>query len=543
MDRRAFLTGSLAAVLAACTTGDEDAEPAPTAGSTRATAAPATGAASTAPSTTPAATAPTSPPLPADPFRLGVASGEPTPTSVILWTRLAPDPLAVGGGMPAEPVLVDWQVMADEEGEEWEDVVARGSATADPAEAHSLHVDAIGLEPGTWYRYRFTVGPWTSPVGRTRTAPAAGDAAALVLAQASCQDWQDGFYAAHRDLAAAGVDLVVFLGDYVYEGAAEPVGGEIVRSHEGPEPTTLDAYRARYALYKGDADLQAAHAAAPWVLIWDDHEVENNYAADVGDDGDPAAFRERRAAAYRAWWEHQPVRLPRPDSADLQIFRRVDLGSLVTLLLVDGRQYRSDQACGAPVLSLTPPCPEITAPGRTMLGPEQEAWLAGELAATTAAWTVVANQTVVADLRVGQAVLNYDQWDGYPDAQARLLGALAQAPAPPVVLTGDIHLAGVAVLSGAGPDGQAQPAATELVCTSISSHGLDPSLQGAIGAFPGVVHADLVHRGWTRHSITAERWEVEHRIVDDPADPASAVRADARFELLPGAPQVRRLDG
>jgi alkaline phosphatase D len=303
--------------------------------------------------------------LPDDPFRLGVASGEPTASSVILWTRLAPDPLAVGGGMPAEPVPVAWQVMADEEGEEWEDVVADGTAVADPADAHALHVDVPGLEPGTWYRYRFVVDPWVSATGRTRTAPAAGATGPLVVGQASCQDWQDGYYAAHRDLAAAGLDLLVFLGDYIYEAAAAPIGGEIVRSHDSPEPTTLDEYRARYALYKSDADLQAAHAACPWVLIWDDHEVDNNYAADADQDGgDPEAFRQRRAAAYRAWWEHQPVRLPAPDGPDLPIFRRLDLGDLATLLLVDGRQYRSDQACGAPALSLEPPCPEITAPGR-----------------------------------------------------------------------------------------------------------------------------------------------------------------------------------
>jgi alkaline phosphatase D len=536
--RRAFLTGSLATLLTACTGGDDDsAEPAATTGAPpepESTSRPT-------PTTSPVTTA-QEPALAGDPFRLGIASGDPTPTSVILWTRLAPDPLAAGGGMRAEPISVMWQVMGDEEGEEWEDVVAAGTVVADPADAHAVHVDATGLAPGTWYRYRFVVGSWTSPIGRTRTAPDTSDPSPLVIGQASCQDWQDGYYAAHRDVAAAGLDLMVFLGDYIYEAAAAPIGGDIVRSHDGPEPTTLEAYRARYALYKGDPDLQAAHAACPWVLIWDDHEVDNNYAGDVDQDvTDPATFRERRAAAYRAWWEHVPVRLPRPDGPVIQTFRRLDLGALATMILLDGRQYRSDQACGSPALSLEPPCPEITAPGRTMLGTDQEAWVAGELARVTAAWTVIANQTVLADLRLGDAVLNYDQWDGYPQARARLLDEFARRPErAPVVLTGDIHIAGAALVSA--PDGT--PVANELVCTGISSRGPDPALQGALGAaFPHVVYAELAHRGWTRHTVSPTRWEAEFRTVDDARQPSSAVRTHARFALQPDRVEIAPVEG
>jgi alkaline phosphatase D len=542
--RRAFLAGSLGAIVAACTSGDDDGSAAPTAPEpSEPSAAPEPTATGTSPATTPPETTapvPSGPALPADPFRLGVASGDPTPTSAMLWTRLAPEPLAAAGGMPPEPVEVTWQVMADAEGEEWEDIVAEGTVVADPANAHAVHIDADGLESGTWYRYRFSVGTWASPVGRTRTAPAPGDGGPLVIGQASCQDWQDGYYAAHRDIATAGVDLLVFLGDYIYEGAALPVGGEIVRSHEGPEPTTLDGYRTRYALYKSDPDLQAAHAACPWVVAWDDHEVDNDYAAELDQDGgDPQAFRERRAAAYRAWWEHQPVRLPRPAGADLQTFRRVELGALASILLLDGRQYRSDQACGSPDASLDPPCPEITAPGRTMLGTEQETWLAEELAGVGAAWTVIANQTVLTDLRLGTAVLNYDQWDGYPDARARLLAELARRPErSAVVLTGDIHLGGAGLVTPAG----GAPVATELVCTSISSRGLEPVLESLFGAFPDVVYADLQHRGWTRHAVSAQRWEAEFRVVEDPTDPGSVVRVGARFALRPDHPEIVRIE-
>jgi alkaline phosphatase D len=276
------------------------------------------------------------------------------------------------------------------------------------------------------------------------------------------------------------------------------------------------------------------------VVVWDDHEVDNDYAADLDQDGgDPQAFRERRAAAYRAWWEHQPVRLPSPAGPDLQTFRRVELGALASILLLDGRQYRSDQACESPESSLDPPCPEITAPGRTMLGSEQETWLASELAGVDSAWTVIANQTVLTDLRLGATVLNYDQWDGYPDARGRLLAELARRPdRSAVVLTGDIHLGGAGLV---GPAGGA-PVATELVCTSISSRGLEPVLQSLFGAFPGVVYADLQHRGWTRHTITPERWEAEFRIVDAVADPASAVRVGARFALRPDRPEIVAVD-
>ncbi len=528
LDRRTFLAASLSSVLAACTL--DDAEPAAD------TAAPTTPPPTPAPTTAPATA--TTVPIAGDPFRLGVASGDPTQDSVILWTRLAPAPLDVAGGMPAAPIAVDWEVLAEDEGQEWEDVVAHGRTVADPTDAHSLHVDATGLESGTWYRYRFRVGPWTSPVGRTRTAPADDDTTPLVLGQASCQRWEDGYYAAHRDIAGAGLDALVFLGDYIYEGT-RPLDDDVVRSHDGPEPTTLDGYRARYGQYKTDADLQAAHAACPWIVLWDDHEVDNDYAGDRDQDGsDPATFRERRAAAYRAWWEHQPVRLPAPDGADYPTHRAVTLGPLATVLLLDGRQYRSDQACDIRPGEVAPPCPDVTAPGRTMLGDEQEAWLARALAESTATWAVVANQTLVADLRLGDAILNYDQWDGYPAARARFIDALAaHGQGRAVVLSGDIHLAGVTELTGA--DGTA--VATELVCTSITSRGLDAGLQPALALFPHVRYAELVRRGWTRHMISADRWEAEYRAVADAADPASSVAADARFALLPGAPTPVRV--
>src|SRR5688572_12914253 len=248
--------------------------------------------------------------LPGPAFTLGVASGDPRPDRVILWTRLAPSPLDPAGGMPPEPVDVKWEV-ADDEG--FAKVLRKGTATAEPDLAHSVHVDAKGLDPASDYFYRFRVGDDVSPVGRTRTLPKPGASPKqLRLALATCQDYGTGYYTAYRDLVAQDPALVIFLGDYIYE---HPIFSFADRANPSTEAISLDDYRARYALYKTDADLQTAHQAVPWVTTWDDHEVDNNYAGDVSQAGDPTdEFHERRVAAYRAWNEHMPVRLEAPDS-------------------------------------------------------------------------------------------------------------------------------------------------------------------------------------------------------------------------------------
>jgi alkaline phosphatase D len=305
------------------------------------------------------------------------------------------------------------------------------------------------LESGWWF-YRFRAGTFTSPTGRAQTAPAADSAAEARFASASCQNYQNGYYTAHRDIADQQPDFVVWLGDYIYEGDSYPIdGANVVRSHGTPEVRTLDDYRNRYALYRGDADLQASHAACPWYVIWDDHEVENNYASLIPENPEEAPdFAARRAAAYQAWWEHMPVALPPPNGTDeYRIYRSFRWGSLLDLALLDGRQYRSDQACGDPGLSLDPACPETFDPDRTMLGAEQEAWLIDTLDAATSTWRVIGNQTVFGDLTLAGAVLNYDQWDGYPADRSAIVDRLAADAVPNVVvLTGDIHLAGTGTI-------------------------------------------------------------------------------------------------
>jgi alkaline phosphatase D len=452
---------------------------------------------------------------PADnPFALGVASGDPDARSAVLWTRLTrPDGSALGGA----DVAVTWELAADEA---FTSVAATGEVTARAGEAHSVHA-VVDLAAPSFFRFR--TGRWTSATGRV--APAGLDPAQLRLATASCQHFESGFYAAHADLASWAPDLVVFLGDFIYEYGAENIGGAVVRSHGSGEAFTLDDYRNRYALYLGDADLQAARAVCPWVVVWDDHEVANNYAMLTSQyDDPPDEFAVRRLAGYQAWWEHMPVRIPRPVAdEDTTIHRTIEWGDLAELILLDGRQFRSDQTCGDVTLSVDPACPETADPTRTMLGSAQEAWLGERLAASAATWPVIAQQTVLSNVTLPNgAVLNYDQWDGYPAARQRLLLQAAQA-ARTVVLTGDIHLAAVGAIPGVG---------IEFVASSISSAGLvPPEVLDVVTSFPEVVDAELAHRGYIRHTVTPETWTAEYRTVDDVANPQSTVSTWKTFAV------------
>ena len=555
ISRRTFLAASASIVIAACSDDAKDAADTTTTAAADTTLdtdiAPSTDAPTTtgAPTTT---SAPTTTALPSttnelpavdfesDPFSLGVASGDPDETSVVLWTRLAPDPLA-GGGMPDKHVDVQWELATDED---FADVVATQYATARADHAHSVHAVAepgADAGPGPFF-YRFRVGDYTSAVGRTRLAPS-GQVDSANFVSASCQDYEDGFYIAHRDIAERSPDFVVWLGDYIYEGGGEATVGEgKARTHATPEPKDLDAYRNRYALYKSDEHLQAAHAACPWFVIWDDHEVENNYAADTPQDtAGLAGFADRRRAAYQAWWEHQPVRLdPPPATGEYRIYRGIRWGDLIGMMLLDGRQYRTDQACNDVILSTDPPCPETFDDARTMIGGEQEQWLFDMIGTQGTTWNVIGQQTVMADITLNGAVLNYDQWDGYPKDRDRILQHLADNPVPNVVvLTGDIHAAGVAVLR-AGDRGTGTPVAVEFVDTSISSGAIAPGgVKDLILAFPSIVDIELDHRGYTHHTVTPDTWTAEYRIVTDALDEASTVTTYKTFLVDAGTVDAR----
>lgn len=476
------------------------------------------------------------PSLPADPFTLGVGSGDPLADGFVLWTRLAPAPLE-GGGMPDAEVPVTWEVATDDG---FADVVAEGSVTASPAFAHSVHVDVRGLEPDRWYVYRFSAGGFDSPVGRARTTPAGCDGAAMRFAFASCQSYASGYYTAHAALAAEeDVDVVLFLGDYIYEG-----GGSGVRTHPGGEAATLAAYRNRYALYRADADLQASHAARPWVVVWDDHEVENNYAGVFDENGgDPAAFLVRRADAYRAWWEHQAVRLPAPIGPDLAIFRRLDWGGLVRIHALDGRQYRSNQVSDE---TLVAPSPEMADPARTMLGEGQERWLVEGLEGSQTTWNVLANQVVFASMPLA-GLVNPDQWDGYTAQRQRLIDRFGSgAVANPVIVTGDIHASGIAEIKADWADPDSRTVATELVGTSISSSfpaELVDVAERVIAGIPWVHYVNARQRGYTVCDVTHERLEATYRVVDTVGEPTSGVSTATTYTIEAGVPGACRAGG
>jgi alkaline phosphatase D len=529
MDRRAFLAGVVATAIAAGCSGGDDSDD--DAGPARAPDEAAT-----------ADLPPLPDDLPAPLFTLGVASGDPLPDSVILWTRLVAEPLAEGGGMPADPVPVGWEVATDED---FDDVVAEGVTSAEPALAHSVHVDAGGLDADSGYWYRFTVGDRTSPVGRTRTAPDAGAGVdRLRFAFASCQDQQEGHWTAHEHLAAEDLDLVFFLGDYIYEDDPRP---DAVRPGRTPEPVDLAGYRLRHGEYRSDPRLQAAHARFPWVCTPDDHEVDNNYAGlheelpqDGGSGSDPEAFRQRRAAAYQAYYEHLPLRIDPPSGGDAHIYRDLAWGSLARFYVLDTRQYRTDQACGRPS-DIGAPCPEVADPARTMLGDEQEAWLGDSLAASDATWNVLAQQVVMTRLALipgTDDLFNLDQWDGYPASRQRVIDRL-RGVSNPVVITGDIHLSGLGVVTQDGTEPTTDPIATELVGTSISS-SFPAAFVDAIGAIasasPAIHYVEARHRGYVVVELTPDELRADYRYVSTTAEPRAERSTGASWRVRAGDP-------
>ncbi|WP_218004953.1 alkaline phosphatase D family protein [Actinomadura macra] len=420
------------------------------------------------------------------PFELGVASGEPDSGGFVLWTRLAPRPLADDGhgGMPDRDVTVEWQIAEDEL---FRRVARSGRATARRAEAHSVHAEVGGLRPGAEYFYRFRADGHVSPTGRTRTAPAAGASPPLTFGAVSCAYYEHGYFTAYRRLAERHPDLVFHLGDYLYEdaaGAHETL--PIVRRHTPGKCRTLADYRRRHAQYRADRDLQAAHAAAPWAVIWDDHEVENNWAGNVPGTEVPG-FPERRRAAFRAYYEHMPLR---PSAVRrngrIRLTRRLDWGATAALHLLDTRQFRSDQPCDD---GLREGCDDRLDGRRALLGPAQLRWLEAGLRGSRARWNVLAQQVFLAqrDHRLGPGRrMALDGWDGYAAERDRLMRALATSGAAnPVVLTGDVHVAHACDLLADFDDPSSARIGVELVATSVASDGdgyADPVENAAVRA-------------------------------------------------------------
>ncbi len=481
-----------------------------------------------------------------DPFRLGVASGYPSAGGAVLWTRLITDLERDDGGLDPVAVRVRWEVAADEA---MRNIVASGVESATPEWAHSVHAEVKGLEPGRWYWYRFAAGDALSPLGRLRIAPRRdAPVERLRFGFASCQQYEQGYYGAWRHVVRDEPDLVVFLGDYIYESSW---GRRHVRKQNPGEPYTLAEYRMRYACYKSDPDLQAAHAACAWLATWDDHEVDNDYADDRGGDGMTGArFLARRAAAYRAYYEHMPLPARmRPDGPHMRIHTQFGWGALARFYLLDDRQYRAHQVCprysgGSNVVDLRE-CPALADPDRGLLGSAQEAWLARAFGASRASWNVIAQQTLMARFGVGSgSARRYwtDGWDGYPLARKRLLESMrSEKLRNPVVIGGDVHHHAVADLKLDFDDPGAPVLASEFCGTSITSQSrAQKQLDAARADNPHVKLADGRYRGYVRMDVEPGKLTADLRAMESVAQRDADCGTLASFVVESGRPGPQR---
>lgn len=480
-----------------------------------------------------------------NPFKLGVASGEPYANSVVIWTRLAPDPLN-GGGMPPVNVRVSWEVSTDSN---MRRIVAKGTEFATPELGHSVRVIVEGLQPHTWYWYRFYSGNQASRIGRTRTAPIPGsNLSKFNFALASCQNYEEGYYTAYKYMAQDDLDLVVHVGDYIYEGGISPMSPTIPRQHNSAEAFTLEDYRNRHALYKLDANLQQAHAMFPWVVTWDDHEVENNYANDISEidtelDQYRAIFLQRRAVAYQAYYEHMPLRpFSRPKGPDMQLFRRLSFGNLATFHVLDTRQYRTDQPCGDGTKEL---CPEVSDPKATILGKIQEDWLYQGLISSQAKWNILAQQVPMSqrDFKAGEGgAFNMDTWDGYLADRDRLMDFLAkQKPSNPVCLSGDAHSHWAMDLKADFNNPQSAIVGSEIVCSSISSGGNGDNAVHRYFNTSDNPHIKFYNnrRGYVRCTLTPDICKADYLSVSEVTTPFGTISNRASFVVENGRPGLQ----
>lgn len=487
----------------------------------------------------------------ANPFGLGVASGDPLPGGVVLWTRIAPDPVAEDGlgGVhePHRPIPVSWEI-ASEETFGAHSIVRRGVEQATPELAHSVHVEVDGLQPDREYWYRFRVGNDVSPVGRTRTAPAL-DArlGSMAFAFTSCQNLPAGYFTALGHLAQDDLDVAFHLGDYIYEGGgASAIAG---RSHlPAAEIFSLADYRIRYGQYKSDSDLQAAHASVAFVVVPDDHEVENNWAGpysqpDDEPDQDPAVFLQRRAAAFQAYYENLPLRRSSlPQGPDMQLFRRVRYGQLADFHVLDTRQYRSVQARGNNT--------ELRwDPSRTLLGDKQEQWLLDGMTGSTAAWNILAQQSKVAETDdtpgEGESYPN-DNWDGYAYSRAKLFDAVHEAGVDNmVVVSGDAHVNMAADLKPRFKDADSPVVGAEFLGTSVSSsgNGTDINATGRrrMAENPHIRFYNN-RRGYQRCMVTPDELRTDFLVMPYVTEPGAPITTRATAYVENGRPGIAALE-
>lgn len=474
----------------------------------------------------------------ADPFSLGVASGDPDHKSVILWTRLAPKPLEPGGGMPPVSVGVTWEIAEDES---FQKTAGSGEFTASPALGFSVHIEAKDLKADRWYYYRFKSGDATSPIGRTRTLPDPdSNPEKLRFAVTSCQHWEQGLFTAYQQMKKDEPDFVFHLGDYIYEYAAGKGGN--VRRHIGKEIESLDDYRVRYCQYRTDKDLQAMHAACPWFLTWDDHEVDNNYANDISEQRDvtPAQLLLRRANAYQAYYEMMPLRPSSlPKGPDMQLYRKGTFGKLVDFFVLDTRQYRTNQ----PNNDGQDPLNEAALnPRNTLLGEAQRKWLFESMKNSTGTWNVLAQQVMMAlvdrNTKGDTAAYSMDQWPGYAAERQKLLEYIRDHKiSNAVVLTGDIHSnwANELRVDDLKPD--LPTVATEFVTTSLTSGGNGSpdfaSLDALKSRNPCTKFFNR-ERGYIMCDVTPKTYTADYRVISDVKKPDGVVTSRAKFVVEAG---------
>ena len=471
-------------------------------------------------------------------FGLGIASGDPLPGSIVLWTRLAPKPVEETGGMPNKSLEVSWEIAEDEK---LTKTVQKGKAIADPAWGHSVHVDVRRLKPARPYWYRFQVGNQASAIGRTKTAPLPGTSIEQVkFAFASCQSYEAGYYTAHKHMAGEDLDFVLFLGDYIYEKYSK--AGK-VREHNLDLCETVVQYRQRYGAYKSDPNLQACHEAHPWINTWDDHEFANDYANNYDGQHYETApeYMVRRAHAYKAFYEHMPVRKTQmPQGPHLQLYRRFSFGDLISMNVLDTRQYRTPQPCGN---KTKPLCDEVMDPKATMLGAKQEVWLFDGLEKSKARWNVLGQQVPLMQRlnpKRGTDRYNLDKWDGYRVPRARLINFLDQKKiANPVVLSGDVHEHQVGDLKLNFDDPSLKTVGSEFVTTSISSKGDGRNMTKKGKRYlKNNEHFKFFNqkRGYNVATVTRNEWRSDLKTMKRVSEPDMPIKTKASFVIKSGTP-------
>lgn len=480
--------------------------------------------------------------FPSNPFTLGIASGDVTDSSVILWTRLAPNPLAVDGGMDRISVAVKWELFLDAG---LAHIVQQGQALAIPALAHSVHVDVAGLQAGRQYWYRFSVAGHRSQIGRTKTLPnVSARSGVLRFVTASCQNYTHGYFIAYQHIVEDKPDFVIHLGDYIYDTAF----GETFRKHEtDAPPMTLADYRRRHALYKTDRHLQQAHARIPFFTMIDNH--------DAIEDRDADKFQQR-AAAYQAWYEHMPVRgYGAVGDNYFALHRKIVIGDLVQVSLLDARQFRDKKDLCRENLdpnfgfgNYRERCNALLAENRTLLGSVQEAWLQASLTQNKSAWNVIASPGPFLPFRLhkdGKELAYIGAWDAYPANRKRIVAAIHAANSGhPLVLSGDVHsfwAVDGALISSL----RERIEVVEFVTSSLGANwpqALSQPVTDNLSHNPQVKFYGPEHRGYLLHEVNRSSWTTTARAVKNYRDAQSSVFSLARFLVQNGKPGFMRID-